>query len=45
MFRFGSLFTSKTIIAQSLADFVPPDVKLQKMLQRNNNFVKGEKLY
>ena len=29
-FRFGKFFTNKTIIAQSLADSVPPDVKLQK---------------
>ena len=35
-FRFGKFFTNKTIIAQPLADSVPPDVKLQKMQQRNN---------
>ena len=35
-FRFGKLFTNKTITAQPLADSVPPDVKLQKMQQRNN---------
>ena len=34
--RFGKFFTNKTIIAQPLADSVPPDVKLQKMQQRNN---------
>ena len=32
-FRFGKFFTSKTIIAQPLVDFVPPDFKLQKMQQ------------
>ena len=35
-FRFGKFFTTKTIIAQALADSVPPDGKLQKMQQRNN---------
>ena len=35
-FLFGKFFTKKTIIAQPLADSVPPDVKLQKMQQRNN---------
>ena len=33
-FRFGKFFTNKTIIAQPLADSVPPDVKLQKMQQK-----------
>ena len=36
IFHFGKFFTNKTIIAQPLADSVPPDVKLQKMQQRNN---------
>ena len=35
-FRFGKFFTNKTTIAQSLADSVPTDVKLQKMQQRNS---------
>ena len=35
-FCFGKFFTNKTITAQPLADSVPPDVKLQKMQQRNN---------
>ena len=29
-FRFAKFFTNKTIIAQPLADSVPPDLKLQK---------------
>ena len=45
-FRFGKFFTGKTIIAQPLADSVPPDVKLQKMQQRNNikveNYIDNE---
>ena len=32
-FRFGKFFTNKTIIAQPLADSVPPDFNLQKMQQ------------
>ena len=35
-FRFGKFFTNKTIIAQTLAGSVPPDVKLQRLQQRNN---------
>ena len=35
-FRFATFSTNKTIIAQPLADSFPPDVKLQKMQQRNN---------
>ena len=35
-FRFATFSTKKTIIAQPLADSFPPDVKLQKMQQRNN---------
>ena len=33
---FGKFFTNKTIIEKALADSVLPDVKLQKMQQRNN---------
>ena len=40
------MFTSKTITAQQLAGSVPPDVKLQKMQQRNNikveNYIDNE---
>ena len=39
-FRFGEFFTNKAIIAQPLADSVPPDVKLRKMQQRNNILTK-----
>ena len=35
-FRFVKFFTNKTVIAQPLADSVAPDVKLQKMQQKNN---------
>ena len=35
-FCFGKFFTNKTIIEQPLGDSVPPDAKLQKMLQINN---------
>ena len=41
-FRFGEFFTNKAIIAQPLADSVPPDVKLRKMQQRNNILKKVE---
>ena len=47
-FRFGKSFTNTTIIAQTLADSVPPDVKLQKMEQRSNilkkvkNYIENE---
>ena len=38
--HFGKFFPNKTIIAQPLADSVPPDVKLQKMQQRNTSLTK-----
>ena len=41
-FRFGKFFTIKTIIAQPLAGSIPPDVKLQKLQQRNNILKKVE---
>ena len=41
-FRFGKFFPKKPIIAQPLADSVPPEVKLRKMQQRNNILKKVE---
>ena len=43
-FRFGKFSTNKTTIAQSLADSVRTDVKLQKM-QQINNILKKVKNY
>ena len=44
-FYFGKFFIGRTIIAQPLEDSIPPQVKIEKMQQRNAILKKSKRQY